>query len=140
MNRPRPNAMPSIKAKIMATGVRGIGDHAITADPIENVPGQASIARLQKGKSRVHRDDMIGALPADRIDIGKIDNIVRRLTGHCRRLRLNFCRESLLSKTWLRKLSLGRSRIRCSHSPGSFWKKRPATMFNWPRRPNFPFF
>jgi len=69
MNRPRPNATPSIKAKTMATGAR-----AISADRIENVQDRVSIVRLKKEKCRSVRVDRIDGLRARKIDIGKIDN------------------------------------------------------------------
>ena len=111
MNRLRPSATPNIKAKTMPTVVRAIGDRAISEDRIDNVPGRVSIVRLQKGKWRVHRGDMIVALHARRmIGIGKID-IHDLSSGRYRPSRSNFCHACLLSKTWLHKLSPDRSRF-----------------------------
>jgi hypothetical protein len=86
MNRPRPNATPSIKAKTMEIGAHVIGDPAISADRIENVQGRVSIVRLKKEKCRSVRADRIDRLRARKIDIGKND-IVHRLRGRCRRSR-----------------------------------------------------
>jgi len=66
------------------------GDRAIRADPIENVQGRVSIARLRKENRATGRVDMIASLRARRIDIGKIDNEEIGLipsSAHCRRLR-----------------------------------------------------
>ena len=134
MSPRRPNATPSIKAKTMPTGLRVIGDPATSTDRIENVQGQVSIARLQKRKRRVHRNDMIAALRARRIDIGKIGRGLLiaspARTGRYRRSQSDFCRAFLLSRTSSRKLNPARSRIRYSPSRGFFWKKRRVTMFN----------
>jgi hypothetical protein len=131
MNPRRPSATPSIKARTKATGVHGTDGRAISAGQIENVPGQVSIVRLQKEKSRDRRDDMIGVLHAVTIDIGKIDILLVLLsTDHCRQSRLNFCRAFPLSRTSLRRSNPVQWHIRCSLSRGCFWKKRPVTMFN----------
>jgi len=72
MSPRRPNATPGMKAKIDSIDARVIGDHAISADRIENVQGRVSIARLKKGKCRSDRFGRIAGLRARRIDIGKI--------------------------------------------------------------------
>ena len=120
--------MRNIKARIVRTDARVIGDRAISADRIDNVQGRVSIARLQKGKRLTGRVDMIGALRVRRIDIGKID--IQLSSGRYRRSRSNFCRALLLLRMSSRKSNPAQSPTRSLRSRGSFWKKRPATMFN----------
>ena len=59
----------------MSTDDRVIGDRATNDDLIENVQGRVSSDRVQKRKWRSDPVDMIGAVRARRIDIGKISNI-----------------------------------------------------------------
>ena len=129
-----------MKAKIDSIDARVTGDHAISADRIENVQGRVSIARLKKGKCRGDRFGRIVGLPARRIDIGKIGRglviaspVAVRLasrTGRYRRSQSSFCRACLVSRTLLRRLNLLQSHIRYSRSRGFFWRRRPVTMFN----------
>jgi|SRR5205807_2915428 len=128
MNRLRPNATPNIKAKTMRIDDRVTGGRAISGDPTEKAPCPVSIAQLKKGKCRSDRVDRIDGLRARKIDIAKID--IHQSSGRCRQSRSNFCRACLRSRTLSRKLNPARSRIRYLRSRGSFWKKRPVTMFN----------
>ena len=86
MNRRRASVTRNIKAKIGAKIVGAIVGRPINADRIENLLDRVSIARVQKGRWRVHRDDMIGDRRAHRIDAMKID-IHDRSSGRCRRSR-----------------------------------------------------
>ena len=126
--------MPNIKAKTMPTAARVIGNRAISADRIENVQGRVSIAQLKKGKCRSARVDQIDGLHVHKIEIGKIGKGLLiaspARTGRCRQSRSDFYRAFLLLRTSSRKLNPARSRIRYLPSRGSFWKKRPVTMFN----------
>jgi hypothetical protein len=117
-----------MKAEMVRTGARVIGDRVTNGGRIERDLGPVSAPQFHKENRAIARIDMIDVLPARRIDIGKID--LRRLSGRYRQLRSDFCRAFLLSRTWSRKSNPARSHIRCSPLRGCFWKKRPATMFN----------
>jgi hypothetical protein len=122
-----------MKAKIVSTDDRVIGDRATNDDLIENVQGRVSTDRVQKRKWRSDRVDMIGAVRARRIDIGKISNIEIDLiqsSDRWRQSRSNFRRAWLLSRTSSPKLNPAPLPTRSLRSRGSFWRKRPGTTFN----------
>src|ERR1700737_4279407 len=134
MSPRRLNATPNIKEKISASAV----DAAVATSAIrkENVQRPTSNAQRRSQKSRGL--DVIGRREIDsaqgsRSAVGKIDLVkigIYQSSGRCRQSRSNSCRACLLSRTLSRKLNPARSRIRYLRSRGSFWKKRPVTMFN----------